>query len=71
MVALKEKKNIFHIIKSIFTKKKYAKDVLMEDNFINPLFHNVEKWPNKLLKSCGVNTARCLKYVWPFFNIMK
>ena len=22
------------------------------------------------LKSCGVNTARFLKYVWPFFNIM-
>ena len=37
---------------------------------INPLFH-VEKWPNILLKSRGVNTARFLKYVWPFFNIMK
>ena len=22
------------------------------------------------LKSCGVNTARFLKYVWPFYNIM-
>ena len=32
--------------------------------------HNVEKWPNILLKSCGVNTARTLKYAWAFFNIM-
>ena len=32
--------------------------------------HNVVKWPNILQKSCGVNTARFLKYVWPFFNIM-
>ena len=23
------------------------------------------------LKSCGLNTARFLKHVWPFFNIMK
>ena len=22
------------------------------------------------LKSCGVNTTRFLKYVWPFYNIM-
>ena len=39
--------------------------------FINPLFHNIEKWSNILLKSCGVYTVRFLKYVWPFFNIMK
>ena len=38
---------------------------------IYPLFHDAEKWPKILLKSCGVNTARFLKYVWPFFNIMK
>ena len=37
----------------------------------NPLFHNVENWPNILLKSCGVNTARFFKYVWSLFNIMK
>ena len=37
---------------------------------INPLFHNnVQKWPNILLKSFGVNTARFLKYVWPFYNM--
>ena len=28
------------------------------------------KWLNILLKSCGVHTARFLKYVWPFYNIM-
>ena len=32
--------------------------------------HNVLKWPNILLKSCGVNTAKFFKYVWPFYNIM-
>ena len=29
----------------------------------------VEKWPDILQKSCGVNLGRFLKYVWPFFNI--
>ena len=37
---------------------------------INPFMHNVVKWPNILLKFCGVNIARFLKYVWPFYNIM-
>ena len=32
--------------------------------------HNVVKQPNIFLKSCGVHTARFLKYVWPFYNIM-
>ena len=32
--------------------------------------HNVEKWSNILYTFCGVHTARFLKYVWPFFNIM-
>ena len=32
--------------------------------------HNVVKWANILKKSCGVHTARILKYVWPFYNIM-
>ena len=32
--------------------------------------HNVVKWPNILQKSCGVYTARFLKYVWPFYKIM-
>ena len=31
--------------------------------------HHVVKWPNILQKSCGVNTARILKYVWPFYNM--
>ena len=36
----------------------------------NPFMHNVVKWPNILLKSCGVHYSRFLKYVWPFYNIM-
>ena len=27
----------------------------------NPFMHNVVKWPNILLKSCGVNSARALQ----------
>ena len=32
--------------------------------------YNVEKQLHKLQKSCGVNTARFLKYVGSFFKIM-
>ena len=42
----------------------------MLDIIINPFMHNVVKWPNILLKSCGVHTAKFLKYVWPFYNII-
>ena len=35
----------------------------------NPFMHNVVKWPNILQKSCGVNTARFIKFVWPFYNM--
>ena len=31
-----------------------------------PFIHNVRKWLNILLKSCGVHTARFLKQIWPF-----
>ena len=31
---------------------------------------SLEKWPNIFYKSCGVKTARFLKCVWLFFNIM-
>ena len=37
---------------------------------INSFMHNIEKWPNIFSKSCAVNTAKFLKYVWPFFNII-
>ena len=40
-----------------------------ETTNLNPFMHNV-KWPRILLKPCGVHTARFLKYVWPFYNIM-
>ena len=36
----------------------------------NPFMYNVVKWPNILLKSCGVHIARFLKYAWLFYNIM-
>ena len=32
--------------------------------------YNIKKWPNTLQKSCGVNSAKFLKYIWPFSNIM-
>ena len=38
---------------------------------MNTFKHIFEKWPNvQLQKSSGVNTARFLKYVWSFFNII-
>ena len=37
----------------------------------NPFIHDTEKRSNILWKSCAVNTARFLKYVWPFFNIKR
>ena len=37
---------------------------------INLFMHNVEKWPNILLKFCGVSIARSKKCIWPFFSIM-
>ena len=40
------------------------------DEWVNPSTHNGAKWPNILQKSCGVQTARFFKYVWPFCNIM-
>ena len=36
----------------------------------NPFMHKIIKWPNILKKSCSVYTARFLKYVGPFYNIM-
>ena len=32
--------------------------------------YNVDKWPNILLKSWSIHTARFLKYVWLFFLIL-
>ena len=37
---------------------------------LNAFMNNVEKWPNILLKPCGVPAPRFQNYVWPFFNIM-
>ena len=40
--------------------------IFFQDFNFNPFMHNVVKWPNIFLKSCGV----FLKYVWPFYNIV-
>ena len=48
---------------------KLFRKVILESTF-NPFMHNIVKWPNILQKSCSVHTARFLKYVWPFYNIM-
>ena len=37
---------------------------------LTSFMYNVDKWPNILLKSCGIHTARFLMYFWLFFNIM-
>ena len=37
---------------------------------VKPFMYNVVTRPNILQKSCGVHTARFLKYVWSFYNIM-
>ena len=42
----------------------------VDTKHFNPFMHNVVKCPNILYKSCGVNTARFLKNVWPFYNFM-
>ena len=35
------------------------------------LFMHSVKWPNILLKYCGVHTARFFKCVWPFYNMLE
>ena len=43
---------------SFFTPSKHWDN----DGEVNPIRYNVEKWQNVLLKYCGVDTARFLKY---------
>ena len=50
-------------INQFYIRKKLGVDI------VNPFMRNSGKWPNILLRSCRVNTARFLKYVWSFFNI--
>ena len=57
------------IIEEMFMIPGNSRFRITPDKF-NPSMHNVVKWLNIFLKSCGVNTARFLKYVWPFYNIM-
>ena len=37
---------------------------------VNSFMNNAVKWPSITVKSCSVHTARFLKYVRPFYNIM-
>ena len=58
-------------ISKIFFRSESASDRKIFINLtVNPFMYNIEKWLNILLKSCGVNTAKFLKYVRPFFNII-
>ena len=41
-----------------------------ENTGFNSFMQNVEKWPKIIKKSCGAHSARLLRYVWPFFNVM-
>ena len=60
------------ISKLVFCKKTVINCffIFLSVYFFNPFMHNVVKWPNILKRSCVVNTARFLKSVWPFYNIM-
>ena len=58
------------LVKDNQAKSSIYKAIRCNLNLFNPFMHNVVKWPKILLKYCGVHTARFLKYVWPFYNIM-
>ena len=51
-------------------KSGYHTPTLWNVRIFNPFVYNDEKWSDILLESCGVNSVRILKYVWPFFIIM-
>ena len=42
----------------------------MPDTYANTFMHNVEKFWNILLGSCGVNTTTFSNNVWPFCDLM-
>ena len=48
----------------------FGKSNIHSRDRLNSFMHNVVKWPNIPLKSCGVHTTRFLKYVCSFNNIM-
>ena len=60
----------FLVKKWIWSNKSSMANLQIDFRALNPFMHNIVKRPNILSKSCGVNTARFLKYVWPFYNIM-
>ena len=40
-----------------------------KQRLVNSFIHNIEKWPNLLQKSCGVNTARFLSMFGHFLTL--
>ena len=76
MFSGESKENIgkkrFKIILGSFLKFNYGNLTVRTDSFssktINPFFHTVEKWPNILLKSCGVNTAKTFNVCLTIFQ---
>ena len=54
-------------VNNIFCKYKL---IHLLKKLFNPVTHDVKKWPNMFEIFYGVHTARFLKYVWSFFNIM-
>ena len=68
LAALLMQFTLFHHSILLDTHSKLASNIRI--SYFNPFVHNVVKWSNILQKSCGVHTARFLKYVWPFYNIM-
>ena len=51
------------------TKEMWLKCSVLSIRPFNIVMQNVEKWPNIPLKSCGIKTARLLKYVWSFSTL--
>ena len=62
------------VLRETWSKLGHRHEIFCKNNLevsvLNPFMHNVLKRTNILLKSCCVNSAGFLKYVWPFYNIM-
>ena len=69
-LSLKHEVNLYKSILSFsFQFLRHTPMLSSCKNTVNLFKYNVEKWPNMLYKSCGVNTTRFLKYVWSFSNM--
>lgn len=50
--------------------KQIGISLVINRHFIKRFIPDAEICPNILQKYCGVHAARCLQYVWQFFNII-